>query len=42
MSTYDLSFCTPKDIPIEILEYDNQLEQLAVGKSGKLGILQLS
>jgi urease accessory protein len=42
MSTYDLSFCTPKDIPIEILEYDNQLEQLGIGKSGKLGILQLS
>jgi len=42
MSNYDLSFCTPNDIPLEILEYDNQLEQLAVGKSGKLGILQLS
>ncbi|MGN6707955.1 MAG: urease accessory protein UreD [Candidatus Nitrosocosmicus sp.] len=42
MNTYDLSFCTPKDIPIEILEYDNQLEQLAVGKSGKLGVLQLN
>jgi urease accessory protein len=42
MNTYDLSFCTPTDIPIEILEYDSQLEQLAVGKSGKLGVLQLS
>jgi urease accessory protein len=42
MSIYDLSFCTPKDIPDEILEYDTQLEQLTVGTSGKLGILQLS
>ena len=42
MSIYDLSFCTPKDIPYEILEYDTQLEQLTVGTSGKLGILQLS
>jgi urease accessory protein len=42
MSIYDLSFCTPKDIPDEILEYDEQLEQLSVGASGKLGILQLS
>lgn len=42
MSIYDLSFCTPKDIPPEILEYDKQIEQLAVGKAGKLGILQLT
>jgi urease accessory protein len=42
MSIYDLSYCTPKDIPDEILEYDEQLEQLSVGVSGKLGILQLS
>ncbi len=42
MSIYDLSFCTPKDIPDEILEYDTQLEQLSVGASGKLGILQLN
>jgi urease accessory protein len=42
MSIYDLSFCTPKDIPYEILEYDTKLEQLTVGASGKLGILQLS
>ena len=41
MSLYDLSFCTPKDIPHEILEYDAQLEQLAVGTSGKLGVLKL-
>ena len=42
MSLYDLSFCTPKDIPHEILEYDAQLEQLSVGTAGKLGILKLS
>jgi urease accessory protein len=42
MSIYDLSFCTPGDIPYEILEYDKQIEQLSVGKSGKLGILQLN
>ncbi len=41
MSIYDLSFCTPADIPNEVLEYDTPLEQLSVGKSGKLGILQL-
>ncbi len=41
MSIYDLSFCTPADIPYEVLEYDTPLEQLSVGKSGKLGILQL-
>jgi urease accessory protein len=42
MNIYDLSFCTPQDIPDEILEYDTQLEQLYVGASGKLGILQLN
>jgi urease accessory protein len=42
MSNYDLSFCTPGDIPDEILEYDSPLEQLYVGASGKLGILQLN
>ncbi len=41
MSIYDLSFCTPADIPNEVLEYDTPLEQLSVGKSGKIGILQL-
>jgi urease accessory protein len=41
MSIYDLSFCTPNDIPYEVLEYDSPLEQLSVGKSGKLGVLQL-
>lgn len=40
-SKYDLSFCTPKDIPTEILDYDQPLEQMGVGKSGKLGILEL-
>jgi urease accessory protein len=42
MSTYDLSFCTPKEIPPEILQYNKQIEQLDVGKSGKLGVLQLT
>lgn len=42
MSIYDLSFCTPKDIPPEILQYNKQIEQLDVGKSGKLGVLQLT
>src|SRR5918994_4593763 len=41
MVIYDLSFCTPLDIPYEVLEYDTPLEQLSVGKSGKLGILHL-
>jgi urease accessory protein len=41
MSLYNLSYCTPENIPDEILNYDNPLEQLAVGQSGKLGVLQL-
>lgn len=42
MSAYDLGFCSPEDIPNEILNYDKPLEQLEVGKTGKLGILQLN
>lgn len=38
---YDLSFCTPEEIPDEVLDYDQPLEQMGVGKSGKLGILDL-
>jgi len=41
MSLYNLSYCTPENIPDEILNYDNPLEQLAVGQSGKLGVLQM-
>src|SRR5690606_4354481 len=41
MSVYNLSYCTPDKIPSEVLNYDSTLEQMGVGKSGKLGILQL-
>lgn len=41
MSFYNLSYCTPEKIPNEILNYDNPLEQMEVGKAGKLGILHL-
>ncbi|HEY6536769.1 MAG TPA: urease accessory protein UreD [Candidatus Nitrosocosmicus sp.] len=42
MSIHDPSFCIPKDIPDEFLQYDMQLEQLSIGTPGKLGILQLT
>ena len=38
----DPSFYIPKDIPVEVLEYDMKLDQLPVGTSGKVGILQLT
>ncbi|MGD9673120.1 MAG: urease accessory protein UreD [Candidatus Nitrosocosmicus sp.] len=38
---YNLSYCTPDKIPVEVLNYDSALEQMGVGKAGKLGILQL-
>jgi urease accessory protein len=38
---YDLSFCTPEELPSEFLKYDTNPEQMAVGKTGKLGILKL-
>ncbi|MDQ2685596.1 MAG: urease accessory protein UreD [Thermoproteota archaeon] len=41
MSVYNLSYCTPEKIPYEVLNYDSALEQMGVGKAGKLGILQL-
>lgn len=41
MSVYNLSYCTPDKIPTEVLNYDSALEQMGVGKAGKLGILQL-
>lgn len=41
MSVYNLSYCTPDNIPAEVLNYDSVLEQMGVGQAGKLGILQL-
>jgi urease accessory protein len=41
MSVYNLSYCTPDNIPAEVLNYDSALEQMGVGQAGKLGILQL-
>ena len=37
----DLKFCEPDDIPAIFSEYDKKLEQLDVGKSGKVGLLRL-
>jgi len=36
-----LEYYTPNDIPSEIQTYDAKVEQLGVGKSGKVGILDL-
>ena len=36
-----LEYCTPLDIPKEISQYDGNIPQLNVGKSGKIGLLQL-
>ena len=36
-----LEYYTPNDIPAEIQTYDAKVEQLGVGKSGKVGILDL-
>jgi len=36
-----LEYYTPSDIPSEIQTYETQVKQLGVGKSGKVGILDL-
>ena len=36
-----LDHCTPSDIPQEITQYDGDIAQMGVGKSGKIGYLQL-
>lgn len=36
-----LEYCTPNDIPKEIQAYDSEIKQLEVGKSGKVGILDI-
>ncbi|MBL7001468.1 MAG: urease accessory protein UreD [Nitrosopumilus sp.] len=36
-----LEHYTPKDMPIEILTYETEVKQLGVGKTGKVGILDL-
>ena len=36
-----LDHCTPSDIPEEIMRYDGDVAQMGVGKSGKIGYLQL-
>ena len=36
-----LEYCTPSDIPEEILQYEGDVAQMNVGKSGKIGYLQL-
>jgi len=36
-----LEYYTPNDIPNEIQTYETQVKQLGVGKSGKVGILDL-
>jgi len=37
----DLEFYTPDDIPPEILAYESELQQLKVGRAGKIGALVL-
>ena len=36
-----LEYCTPSDIPEEISKYKGNVAQMNVGKSGKIGYLQL-
>ena len=36
-----LEYCTPSDVPQEVLQYDGDVAQMDVGKSGKIGYLQL-
>ena len=36
-----LEYCTPSDVPNEVLQYDGNVAQMDVGKSGKIGYLQL-
>ena len=37
----NLEHCTPSDIPHEISQYDGDVAQMNVGKSGKIGFLEL-
>ena len=37
----NLKHCTPSDIPQEISQYDGDIAQMGVGKSGKIGFLEL-
>ncbi|MDA0756922.1 MAG: urease accessory protein UreD [Crenarchaeota archaeon] len=37
----NLEHCTPSDIPQELLRYDGNVAQMDVGKSGKIGFLEL-
>ena len=37
----DLKFCEPEDIPSEFLKYEKKINQLEVGKTGKVGILKI-
>ncbi len=37
----NLEHCTPSDIPDEISQYDGYVAQMNVGKSGKIGFLEL-
>ncbi len=36
-----LEYYTPNDVPKEIQAYESKVKQLGVGKSGKVGILDL-
>ena len=37
----NLKHCTPSDIPKEVLQYEGDIAQMDVGKSGKIGFLEL-
>ena len=37
----NLKHCTPSDIPQEVSQYDGNIPQMDVGKSGKIGFLEL-
>jgi len=37
----DLKFCEPDDVPSEFLKYEKKINQLEVGKTGKVGLLKI-
>ena len=41
MKTSDIENCIPEKIPAEVIQYDREIQQLGVGKTGKVGIMKI-
>ena len=41
MKVNDIDLCIPKQIPTEVSQYEKDVKQLGVGKTGKVGIMEL-